>query len=103
MFKKCYPEYDFKAFATDTWLFAPNLDKVLKQNSNIREFRKDYIIFPAKCEGLDIFHYVFNMFPKTIDDIDIDNLPEDNSLKSGIKSELKNGNYFYEFFGFYKF
>ena len=59
MFKKCYPEYDFKGFVTDTWLFAPNLDKVLKEESNIRAFRKDYIIFPAKCEGLDIFHYVF--------------------------------------------
>ena len=103
IFKNSFPEYDFKAFVTDSWLFAPALDMVLKENSNIRTFRKDYIIFPARCEGLDIFHYVFNLFPKTIEEVDIDNLPEDNSLRKGIKEQLKKGNYFYEFFGFYKF
>ena len=103
IFKTCYPEYDFKAFVTDTWLFAPNLDKVLKENSNIRAFRKDYIIFPAKCLGLDVFTYVFDMTPTSITDVDVDNLPEDTSLRKGIKDCLKKGVFFDEFYGYYKF
>ncbi len=103
IFKCCYPEYDFKAFVTDTWLFAPNLDLVLKENSNIRAFRKDYIIFPAKCLGLDVFTYVFNITPASITDVDVNNLPEDTSLRKGIKDCLNRGVFFDEFYGYYKF
>ena len=103
IFRSCYHEYDFKAFVTDTWLFAPALDMVLKENSNIRAFRKDYIIFPAKCLGLDVFTYVFDMTPTSILDVDIKNLPEDTSLRKGIKDCLKKGVFFDEFYGYYKF
>ncbi len=103
IFNSSFPEYDFKAFVTDTWLFAPALDMVLKENSNIRAFRKDYIIFPAKCLGLDVFTYVFDMTPTSILDVDIENLPENTSLRKGIKECLKKGVFFDEFYGYYKF
>ena len=103
VFKKCYSEYDFKCFATGTWLLAPALEKVLKPTSNIYKFRQNYNVFPAKCSALSVFEYVYQLNPNTFSDVDIENLREDNSLKKGIKEQLKKGEYIYEFNGLFKF
>ena len=101
--KRCYKEFDFKCFATGTWFLAPALEKALKPTSNIYKFRKKYNVFPAKCSGLDVFNYVYNINPSTFSEVDIDGLSEDNSLKKGIKEQLKNGKLIYEFSGLFKF
>lgn len=103
VFKKCYPEYEFKCFATSTWFFAPVLQKVLKQSSNIYKFRQKYNRFPAKCSGLDVFNYVYKINPKAYAEVNFDGLAEDNSLKKGLKEQLKKGEFVYEFSGLFKF
>ena len=103
IFARCYPEYDFKCFTTATWFLAPVLDKVLKSTSNIYNFRKKYKIFPNKCGGLDVFNYVYKLHPSSYDKIDLSVLPEDNSLRKGIKERLLSGEYVHEFKGVFKF
>ena len=103
VFKKCYKEFDFKCFATGTWFLAPALEKVLKPTSNIYKFRQNYNVFPAKCSALSVFEYVYKLNPNAFSDVDIENLSEDNSLKKGIKEQLKKGKYIYEFNGLFKF
>ena len=103
VFKKCYKEFDFKCFATETWFLAPALEKVLKPTSNIYKFRQNYNVFPAKCSALSVFEYVYKLNPNTFSDVDIENLSDDNSLKKGIKEQLKKGEYIYEFNGLFKF
>ncbi len=103
VFKKCYKEFDFKCFATGTWFLAPALEKVLKPTSNIYKFRQNYNVFPAKCSALSVFEYVYKLNPNAFSDVDIENLSDDNSLKKGIKEQLKKGEYIYEFNGLFKF
>ena len=103
IFARCYAEYNFKCFTTATWFLAPVLDKVLKPTSNIYNFRKKYTIFPNKCGGLDVFNYVYKLHPTSFDKIDLSVLPEDNSLRKGIKERLLNGEYVHEFKGVFKF
>ncbi len=102
LFKKCYPEYDFKVFATHTWLLAPALKSVIKEGSNIYNFRQKYLIFPSKNSGLSVFEYVFNKPVKSINDVKFDALEQKNSLQKGIVQQLKKGNFIYEFNGFIK-
>ena len=102
-FTKCYPEYDFKGFVTHTWFLGPALEPALREGSNIKNFRNYFEIFPAKSNGNDVFQYVYRQNVKTPAEVAIDELPEDNSLRKGIKDQLQKGNYIYEFNGFMRF
>ncbi len=99
VFKKCYTEYDFKAFLTFTWFLAPKLKDILKETSNIFQFRNCFNIFPMCGKGLDIYEYVFNTQVKSISELNVDELPADNSLRRGVKEYTKNGIIFHEFGG----
>ena len=46
-------------FATDHTDLAPDLKDLLKPESNIMKFAKRFTKYPMKCEGLDIFSFVF--------------------------------------------
>lgn len=103
LFPRCFPEYDFKGFVTHTWFLGPALEPALREGSNIKNFRNYFEIFPAKSNGNDVFQYVYRQNVKTPAEVAIDELPEDNSLRKGIKEQLQKGNYIYEFNGFMRF
>ena len=103
LFRKCFPEYQIKGFFTKTWFLAPALKDVIKVGSNIYNFRQNFHIFPSKNNALSVFEYVYKLPIKSINDIDFDSLEENTSLQKGIKEQLKNGKYIYEFRGFIKF
>lgn len=100
LFARSFPEYDFKGFLTHTWLLGPALEPALREGSNIKNFRKYFHVFPAQSDAKDVFLYVYKMSVKSPDDVVIDDLPEDNSLRKGVKEQLQNGNFVYEFNGF---
>jgi len=100
VFKRCFPEYSFKGFTTQTWLLAPELLPVLKDGSNIMSFRRDFHIFPAKSKGTSVFEYVYHIKVNSVDEVDISKLDESNSLMRGIKTQCLRGEYIHEFSGF---
>ena len=50
-----------------------------------------------------MFNYVYKLKPSNFNQIDLQALPEDNSLRKGIKERLLNGEYVHEFKGVFKF
>ncbi len=95
IFEKCYPEHKSKGFKCRSWLLSSELDNILKPTSNILRFKSEYITYPLKTNGDDVFHFVFN---KTFDDYN--DIPENTSLQKGIKQIYLSGNYIYEYGGF---
>lgn len=100
LFPRCFPEYDFKGFLTHTWFLGPALEPALREGSNIMNFRRYFQIFPAQSDGIDVFQYVYQKHVNSPAEVVIDELPEDNSLRKGVKEQLQKGNYIYEFNGF---
>lgn len=100
VFKRCYPEYDFKGLVGNTWLFCPLLQKVLREDSNTVRYQKLYHLFPSKNDASTVFLYVFDMEVKSADEVDAAALPENNSMQRGVKKLLLEGNYLHQFNGF---
>lgn len=103
IFSRCYPEYKFKAFTTYTWLLAPELAPVLKESSNTYKFRQRFTNFPAGGQAIDVFLYVYQMTVKSPAEVDVEGLSEDNSMRRGVKEQLRQGNYIHESGGFFLF
>ena len=101
IFKRCYPEYDFKGFTTYTWMLSPGLIPVLKEGGNLYHFREKYTKFPACSEAIDVFLYVYHMTVKTPAEVDFTLLSDDNSMRRGVKEQLLKGNYIQESGGFF--
>lgn len=99
---RCFPEYDFKAFVTGTWLLAPELKGFLKPQSNILAFQKYFTIFPSEyAYGKAVFSFVYqlNVFKDIA--LDYNTLKEDTSLMRNIKKHYLDGKYVHEFNGFF--
>lgn len=103
VFSKSYPEYDFKGFITNTWLLCPALKTFLKKNANIVLFQEAYHIHPSKNKAEDVFLYVFGRSVTSADQVDFAQLPEDNTMRRGVKKLLLEGTYIHQFNGFIPF
>lgn len=97
---KCFPEYDFKGFVCNCWMLSPALGKILKKDSNIMRFQEKYTVFPAKNMATDVFLYVYDLRVSSAAEVDIAALPEDNSMRTGVKKLLQEGTYVHQFNGF---
>ncbi len=103
IFRKSYPEYDFKAFVCCTWFLCPLLQGFLKPDSNIVSFQKRHRLFPGKNTAADVFLYVFNKTVSSADEVDFKSLPEDNSMMRGVKKLLLDGKYVHQVQGYIPF
>ena len=103
VYRTCYPEYDFKGFVCDTWLLCPLMGSFLPKESNILQFQSDYRIFPAQNNAQDVLHYVYSIDVPSADLVDANSLPEDNSMRRGVKNLLLKGQYIHQFNGFIPF
>ncbi len=103
LFSQIFPEYDFKIFTINTWLHAPELERLLKPESNILGFQKMFKTYPVDGKGLEVFNFVFSRMYESIDEVDVDSLGEDTSLMRGIKALYKNGGFIHEYGGYFLF
>lgn len=95
---KHFPEFDYKAFACHSWLVDPQLDGLLREESNIVQFRRRFRSLTHKSKGQDVFNFIFN---KPDMNFDIQDLPEDSSLQRALKNHYLNGKAIYELEGFF--
>lgn len=100
IFTRCYPEYDFKGFVTSCWMLSPVLREILKPESNIISFQNRFKVFPAEDNALDVYQYVYKLHPKSVDEVDFENLPEDNSMQRGVKQKGLEGKFVHQCNGF---
>lgn len=87
-FRKRYGVNDI-IFCCHSWLLSPDLDRILPANSNILTFAHDYTILETIEDTQNrAISFIFNVpaVPK-----DIDELPENTSLRQAIKDRLKEG------------
>ncbi len=100
IFRRCFPEYDFKCFLICCWMLSPALCDLLKPESNILAFQSGYTVFPSKSSATDAFLYVFGIETSSVSEIDLESLPENNSLQRGIKEKALRGEYIHQFHGY---
>ena len=92
-FRRCYPEYDFKAFTCQSWMLEKRIPELLGKETNLTKFMDGYEIgFPMKSGGEGVYSFVFNVPEK----LPPEELPEDTSLRRAIKKHLTDGGYIYE-------
>jgi hypothetical protein len=103
IYSACYPEYDFKGFVCNTWLLSPAMRAFLPEESNIVQFQNDYRIFPAVNNAQDVLHYVYGIDVASADLVYANSLPEDNSMRRGVKELLLKGVYVHQCNGFIPF
>ena len=86
--KKYYPEYQFKAIYGYSWLFSPQIPKLIdNENSNIlRMFKSGYIVPCASGDHL-AFDFIYGD-----PDMTVDKMPTNTSLLKSIKDFYLQGN-----------
>ncbi|MGL5347250.1 MAG: acyltransferase domain-containing protein [Peptostreptococcaceae bacterium] len=84
-FEKYFSDFRYECVYTDTWLLSSKLKKLLKQNSKILNFMKDYEIVEEYPNRDDAIEWVFGRR-----DIQIDKLKENTSLQREVKRLLVN-------------
>ena len=93
--KKCYPEYDYKAFFCGSWLLDPTLVDLLGEDANISRFCKRFIPFSVKSVGASPFGYVFGGHSAD----DLEGLPENSRLQRLLKKHYLDGKAIYDMHG----
>lgn len=88
-FKKHFPNNDAKYFTLHSWLANPNLEKLLKADSNIVKFMKLWSL--ADDEGDNSQQAVERIFGLGFKIENIHNAPEDTSLQRKLKEYIISG------------
>lgn len=102
IFERCYPEIRFKGFHLFCWMLSPELRDILPAESGIIQFQDKYTVFPAKDNAVDAIMYAFSIKEQDVPLVNIKELPEDNTLRRGIKKKLLEGTVFHQCYGFFK-
>jgi hypothetical protein len=99
VFRKCYPDFPFKAFHCRTWLLSPQLRNILKPESNIMAFQNRFVRFPYRSNGHECVSFLFAGLEDLPDDLN--RLPEDTSLQRAVKQVYLDGRCIHEGEGFF--
>lgn len=79
------------AFVCSSWLLYPEAEKILPEHSNIRGFAKDYDVIRSKTNEADDLHDMWRLFDMDYTG-DINDYPENSSLRRAYKKFLLDGN-----------
>ena len=90
--KKCYPEYNFKAFMCWSWLMAKEIRQIMGRDTNITRFSQNYHLYPIVSQGEEVFKFLYNL-PGPVNP---EELPEKTSMHVLVKKFLMEGNILYE-------
>ena len=77
-------------YSCSSWTLAPSLNEILPPTSNILKFAHEYTVVKTKIDltGKGAGHFIFG---DGVDMANVDALPEDSTLRRGIKARLKAG------------
>lgn len=83
-----YPEHTGFHIYGSSWIFDPTLKEIVKPDSKIARLMTLFTLYPVKSDGNSIFSFVFDRKPQ-----DLTELPEDSSLRRGLKKMYLEGRY----------
>lgn len=88
---ECYPEFNFKALYTCTWLISPEVNDALGENSKLSQFASRFVRFPVVSDGKSVIRHVFpNNNVNNLND-----LVENTSLQRAFKAKMLAGEFIY--------
>lgn len=85
-FAEFFPEFKYETVFCSTWLLSPTLKEVLKPGSGILNFQSHYEITGVDPEANSAVTWIYKREYENYED-----LPEDTSLRRGIKKILLDG------------
>lgn len=77
-FTSHFPEYELKGMYCGTWLFTPQLQKILPSSSKIVAFQRSFYLYPNAGSKDFVWNFVFNELLK----------PEDAKPRSYLQEQL---------------
>lgn len=83
-----YPEHKGCDIFGSSWIFDPTLNEIVKPDSKIAKLMTIFTLYPVKSNGDSVFSFVFDRKPEHLED-----LPEDSSLRRGLKKMYLEGRY----------
>lgn len=83
-----YPEHRGLDIYGSSWILDPSLHEIIKPTSNIAQLMTLFTLYPVRSDGDSVFSFVFERKPK-----DLKDLPEDSSLRRGLKKMYLEGRY----------
>ncbi|MBE6712651.1 MAG: hypothetical protein E7580_03910 [Ruminococcaceae bacterium] len=93
--KRSYPERNIKGIRCTSWLLSPTLNELLGDKSNISNFSNIFNRYPIRNNGNGVFSFAFNGRPA-----DLNDLPEDTSLRRKVKALYLEGGFVLNYGGF---
>ena len=92
IFQTCYPEFAYRAMFCHSWMLDPQLDGLLRPNSNILSFAHLFARYPYENSSTTaVFMFVFlHMYDRYED------LPENTSLMRTLKKHYLDGGVIYQ-------
>lgn len=81
-----FPEHKGFDIHGSTWLFDPSLNEIVRPDSKIAQLMALFCRYPLKSDGSSVFLFVFDGKPA-----DLNDLPEDSSLRRGLKKMYLEG------------
>jgi hypothetical protein len=85
-FERYYPEHRFKAIVCDSWLFSPQLEAMLGEDSNILRWQREGYLMPGYSGQESFLQFTFGARS-----IDLDTAPRDTRLRRAIIDHLRGG------------
>ena len=97
-FPEYFPDKPFKGFACESWLFDPHFVSMLKPESNIIKFQKEFYLFPVELSGEDT---VWRIFGEKGLEHGLANAPRKSSMQKACAEFMERGGFFRSGGGFY--
>lgn len=102
-FRKLYPDREIKAYLCISWMLAPELQTMLRPDSNVLAFRNRFARYPFPGTGLDVFTFLFTRLVDDLSQVDLAALPAETSLTRSVKDHYLAGKYVHEAGGIMEF
>ncbi len=83
-----FPEHKGFDIHGSSWILDPSLNEIIRPDSKIAQLMNLFCRYPLKSDGNSIFIFVFDKKPD-----DLNDLPEDSSLRRGLKKMYLEGRY----------
>jgi hypothetical protein len=91
-FAKYFPEYNYKALATTSWILDSQFEKLLKPTSNLVLFLKELYLLPTKgADDTQMLDRVFNAKRDEAGELDLTSLPQKSSMQKAIVKHMEKG------------
>jgi type II secretory pathway component PulL len=91
-FAKYFPEYNYKALATTSWILDSQFEKLLKPSSNLVLFLKELYLLPTvNANDTQMLDRVFNAKRNEAGELNLSSLPQKSSMQKAIVAHMEKG------------